>query len=191
MKKLFMLVAIAFAAATTSFAQSTSANNKLYETDREPAAGIAPNMKYKQIKSLYDYKEYTSTLDDRYNPGWSGAASFFIPGLGQMICGEVGRGFAWLGGSVGCSIVATVGSVLSAYGSKGGAVTCLLASAGVLAIDICAIVDGVRVAKVKNMYEQDLRKTYAFDVDLYPSVNYIQTACGVQPTAGLTLALKF
>ena len=60
-----------------------------------------------------------------------------------------------------------------------------------LTIDICAIVDAVRVAKVKNMYEQDLRKKYTFDVDFHPSVNYIQTANGVQPTAGLTLALKF
>ena len=51
--------------------------------------------------------------------------------------------------------------------------------------------DAVRVAKVKNMYEQDLRKKYTFDVDFHPSVNYIQTADGIQPTAGLTLALKF
>ena len=58
-------------------------------------------------------------------------------------------------------------------------------------LDICAIVDGVRVAKVKNMYEQDLKKMYALDVDLYPSVNYIQLASGVQPTAGFTLAMRF
>lgn len=170
---------------------NTNSYSDLYTTDREPVAGIVPGMKYKVLKPMYNYREYTPTLVDRYSPAWSGVASFFIPGLGQMICGEVGRGFAWLGGSVGCSIIAGVGSGLAAYGSVGGAVTCLVASAGVLALDICAIVDGVRVAKVKNMYEQDLKKMYALDVDLYPSVNYIQLASGVQPTAGFTLAMRF
>jgi hypothetical protein len=153
--------------------------------------GIAPGMKYKHLKALYNYRGFTPTLADRYSPAWSGVASFFIPGLGQMICGEVGRGFAWLGGSVSCTIIAGVSNGFALCGSAGGAATCLVASLGVLAIDICAIVDGVRVAKVKNMYEQDLRKLYTLDFNLYPSVNYIQTAYGAQPTAGMTLALKF
>ena len=60
-----------------------------------------------------------------------------------------------------------------------------------MTVEIWSIVDAVRVAKVKNMYEQDLRKKYSLDVDLYPSVNYVQTSGGVKPTAGLSLALKF
>lgn len=163
----------------------------LYATDREPVAGIAPNMKYRQLKPLYDYREYTSTLADRYNPALSGVASLFVPGLGQMICGEVGRGLAWLGGSVVCSIVAGIGSGLAIWGSTTGSVMCCVASAGIMVIDICAIVDGVRVAKVKNMYEQDLKKLYTLDFDLYPSVNYIQTGNGFKPAAGLTLAMRF
>ena len=40
------------------------------------------------------------------------------------------------------------------------------------------------------MYEQDLRKmNYSFE--LHPSVDYIRMANRVQPTAGLTLAMKF
>jgi hypothetical protein len=170
---------------------NTNSYSDLYLTDRVPVDGIAPGMKYKHLKALYNYREFTPTLADRYSPAWSGVASFFIPGLGQMICGEVGRGFAWLGGSVSCTIIAGVSNGFALCGSAGGAATCLVASLGVLAIDICAIVDGVRVAKVKNMYEQDLRKLYTLDFNLYPSVNYIQTAYGAQPTAGMTLALKF
>jgi hypothetical protein len=41
------------------------------------------------------------------------------------------------------------------------------------------------------MYEQDLKKLYALDVDLYPSVNFVQMGNTVQPTAGFTLAMKF
>jgi hypothetical protein len=49
------------------------------------------------------------------------------------------------------------------------------------------------VAKVKNMYMEDLRKSgyYGLDVDFYPSVNYVRTTSGVKPTAGMTLALRF
>lgn len=63
--------------------------------------------------------------------------------------------------------------------------------AGILALDIYSIVDGVRVAKVNNMYEQDLRKLYAVDVNLYSSVKLASLGNTIQPTAGLTLAISF
>ena len=154
--------------------------------DQRRSLAMVP-MKYKEMAKTYDYRLYQKSLYDRYSPVGSGIASFFIPGLGQMICGEWGRGFAYLGGHVGCNIL--IG--LSAIAEKDTLV--LMGLAGILAIDICSIVDGVRVAKVKNMYMEDLRKSgyYGLDVDLYPSVNYVRTISGVQPTAGMTLALKF
>ena len=154
--------------------------------DQRRSLAMVP-MKYKEMAKTYDYRLYQKSLYDRYSPVGSGIASFFIPGLGQMICGEWGRGFAYLGGHVGCNIL--IG--LSAIAESDTLV--LMGLAGILAIDICSIVDGVRVAKVKNMYMEDLRKSgyYGLDVDLYPSVNYVRTTSGVQPTAGMTLALKF
>ena len=155
--------------------------------DQMSSLAVAPMMKYKEMANVYDFRLYQKSLYDRYSPAGSGIASFFIPGLGQMICGEWGRGFAWLGGHVGCTILTS----LSAIAESDTLV--LMGLAGVLAIDICSIVDGVRVAKVKNMYMEDLRKSgyYGLDVDLYPSVNYVRTTSGVQPTAGMTLALRF
>lgn len=112
-----------------------------------------------------------------------------------MICGEVGRGFAYLGGHLGGMVLAPV--IISAgtdghgYVATGAAIAALAVYAGVIALDICAIVDAVRVAKVKNMYYQDLNKLSAIDVDLYPSVNYVQMGNSIQPTAGFTLAMRF
>ena len=63
--------------------------------------------------------------------------------------------------------------------------------AGILAIDICSIVDAVHIAKVKNMYEQDLRRQYSFDMKLSPSVNYVPSGNTLQPVVGMTLALRF
>lgn len=155
--------------------------------DQMSSLAVAPMMKYKEMAKVYDYRLYQKSLYDRYSPAGSGVASFFIPGLGQMICGEWGRGFAWLGGHVGCYMLTGISAIAESD------TLVLMGIAGLLAIDICAIVDGVRVAKVKNMYMEDLRRSgyYGLDVDLYPSVNYVHTASGVQPTAGMTLALRF
>lgn len=155
--------------------------------DQMSSLAMAPMMKYKEMAKVYDYRLYQKSLYDRYSPAGSGVASFFIPGLGQMICGEWGRGFAWLGGHVGCYMLTGISAIAESD------TLVLMGIAGLLAIDICSIVDGVRVAKVKNMYMEDLRRSgyYGLDVDLYPSVNYVHTASGIQPTAGMTLALRF
>lgn len=200
MKKFLLFIAIAVASSVAASAQvKDNAEGSLSYTSREPVEGIVQGMKYKEIKKLYNHKEYVETLEDRYAPGWAGAASFFIPGLGQMISREVGRGFAWLGGSAACALVSGLGSGFVALGEEEGnsamevtgTILSAVGSLSLLAVDVCAIVDAVRVAKKKNMYEQDLRKTYALDVDFHPSVNYIQTPNGAQATAGFTLALNF
>ena len=59
-----------------------------------------------------------------------------------------------------------------------------------LTVGICAIEDACRVVKVRNVYEQDLKKmNYSFELHL--SVDYIRIANGVQPTAGLTFVMRF
>lgn len=154
--------------------------------DQKQSLAMVP-MKYKEMAEVYDFRLYQKSPFDIYSPAGSGIASFFIPGLGQMICGEWGRGFAWLGGQMGSLLIMVITAVSESEDLF------LMSSAAALAIRVGTIVDGVRVAKVKNMYMEDLRKSgyYGFDVDFYPSVNYVRTASGVQPTAGMTLALRF
>ena len=72
-----------------------------------------------------------------------------------------------------------------------GQILVCVASAGALAIEFCSIVDAVRVAKVKNLYENDLRRKYSFDMELYPSVGSFRSADGLQPAPGMTLAFRF
>ena len=164
------------------FNQQSMSN--LYYSNREPAENLRPNMKYKELKTIYNYKDFTPAISDRYYPGWTGVASAFIPGLGECINGEWGRGIGKFLGNV--ILMTTVNN--NAYYNGSFALACYAAALG---IDIWSIVDAVRIAKVKNMYEQDLKKAYAFDVDFYPSVNYIQQANGVQPTAGFTVVMRF
>lgn len=170
------------------FANQSSFNRML--SLREPAEGLVPGMKYKELKDIYSPSEYISMPGDPYSPGLSGVLSFLIPGLGQMICDEVGRGFGFLGGSVGLAIVTGVGLGYSYY-STDAAIVAIINSIGLLTLNIIAIVDAVKVAKVKNMYVQDMRSAYSFDLNLRPSIDYIPSVSGMQPTVGLTLALNF
>ena len=166
-----------------------------YGTYVEPAAGIVPGMKYKELKNIYNYEDWYSGRGDKYNPTLMGLCSFLIPGLGQMISGEVGRGFAWFGGAVGCYFLsaATMALGITAIYSDNGMAGTLLMLAGpaaMLTVDVCAIVDACRVAKVKSMYAQDLRKMN-YTLNLHPSIDCIAMPNGIQPTAGLTLAMRF
>lgn len=156
------------------------------------AAGIVPGMKYRELKQIYDYRDYVPSFVEYHSPVWSGVASLFIPGLGQMICGSVGRGLGFLLGTVGGYSLMYSGMItgFAGDGVLGQSLMCA-ASVAMLSLEICAIIDAVRVAKVMNMYEADLRGRYSFDLDLYPSVEYTLTSSGVKPAPGLTLALKF
>ena len=110
-----------------------------------------------------------------------------------MICGEVGRGFAILGLSVGVPVIGTVGAILcSGYDHSvtfGSAVT--IVALGSLAVYVWNIVDAVQVAKIKNMYCRDIRNTYSASLKLYPSVGIIPASGGSRTSVGLTLALNF
>ena len=164
---------------------SSSQYDPLLYGTKEPVEGLKPGMKYKDLKDIYNHKEYVRGLVQHHNPASAGVASFFIPGLGEMICGEGWRGAAFLGGWLAANTVSILGIQYDCE------IAYLVGLAGSLTTKIISVVDATRIAKVKNMYERDLMRTYSFEVDLYPSMDYIKTASGIQPTAGVTLAFRF
>lgn len=166
--------------------------------------GVRPGMMYKELKGIYDYNLYTPQYSDPHNIFAAGLCSFFIPGLGQMISGEVGRGFGFLGGSVGCALIYGIGGAL-VIGSMDpysgdvntsvmgvGTVLAIGGLIGLITVDIYSIVDAVRVAKVKNMYMRDLQGLSTFELKLSP---YIQPASiqnfNTSASVGLTLKARF
>lgn len=155
--------------------------------------GIKPGMKYSELKYLYNYSDYVRMPSDPYSPAWSGVASFFIPGLGQMICGELGRGFAFLGGQLAIALAGALipAALISSDQWMAAQSILIVASTGLVAFDVWSIIDAVQVAKVKNMYTQDLKHNYSFDLKLHPSVNIVSVGSKIQPTIGMTLALNF
>lgn len=179
------------------------------------SAQIAPGLKYKDLKDMYNPKMYVKSVSDPYSPFWSGVGSLVVPGLGQLVSGETGRGFAIFGGNVAFGIAETVCAyklldyvekdangnyVKDANGSyvisdekaaMPWSIAIVAVSAANLAYGIWNICDAVKVAKVKNMYYQDLQGARPMEMELYPSVDFARSADGFQPVAGMTLAVRF
>lgn len=178
------------------------------------SAQVAPGMKYKELKDIYRSRDYVKSIGDPYSPFWSGIASMAVPGLGQLICGETGRGLGIIagdivlaGGAYFCADKFMSYAQKDANGEyirddKGNVVMTDEDAAkkwgfGLLGIclggavyDLWNIFDAVKVAKVKNMYYNDLQR-HSMQMDLYPTVDYALTAQGYAPVAGLTLSMKF
>ena len=189
MKKLFLSVLFLAALAMPSLAQEVPADPR-----------------YRDIKDLYDPRAYVYDFSDPYSPGWAGVASFVIPGLGQCICNEWGRGIGILAANVGFTTLEyleasalfvgvlagtpnpvsgllpaniVVGPAMVAV-SAGAAVVTL---AGHVAFNIWNISDAVRIAKVKNMYYKDM--------SIVPSLALVPSGSTFRPAPGIGVRVTF
>lgn len=157
------------------------------------ASNVDLSAQYKVNKLHYDYRAYAYEIGDPYQPGVCGVVSFLIPGVGQMISHEVGRGVGFLGGYIGCYIIMEVGLVKSSLdideggtGSEGMALA-VAGIIGAIAVDIWSTVDAVRVAKVNNMAWRDqYRKGTGLKIS--PDIRFLP---GQKVAPSLTLAYRF
>ena len=163
---------------------------------------------YSQNKLKYDYHLYTPQFGDPYNPAISGVCSFIIPGLGQMICGEVGRGLAFMGGTYGCMVVGMVGFAMvtgsvyqydyypgQVYRTNtlgiAGLSMALVGLTAMTGVYIWSIVDAVNVAKVNNMYIQGLRRSSSVNLEVSPYISHISVNNKIDTPVGLSLRVSF
>ena len=159
---------------------------------------IVAGMSYREYKKLYDTRNYVPERSDPYSRGWAGFASLIIPGLGQGIDGEWGRGLLFMLGNIGSYLMMS-GSL--AIDSNGNIVvvnegTYLLGWIAGITLNTWSVCDAVHVAKVKNMYYQDLRKQRtALDFRVDPFLTYMPASStspnSLKPAAGLSLKLSF
>lgn len=147
--------------------------------------------KYSELRYTYDYHKYIPQPYDKYNPSISGLCSFIVPGLGQLICEETGRGLAFFAGSLGFYLVERTGALAVYNGNPVGILPMFVGLGGMLAVDIWAIVDANHVAKVKNMYFQDKSKTSKIEFELAPYVEQLTINNENVIPVGMTMRLKF
>lgn len=153
--------------------------------------GIVEGMLYREYKNNYNVNEYHPLPTDPYSRGWAGVASLLIPGLGEGIDGEWGRGALIFGANL--ALWATGFLLLYDYeGYSGPAYWSVFVVR--LGINIWSIYDAVHIAKVKNMYNQDIRgKLTTLNVSIEPSLFYVPKYSfgSINPIAGLSLKLSF
>ena len=191
--------------------QSIAYENGLVENYNEPVQEPkhyvieSYDVRYRDISSRYNPRNYRAESDDPYIPALSGIASFCIPGLGQCIDGEWGRGLGIMTVNVGFGLLELTEASLMFYSAADGSsyyrdngmtspranalfgasfCAALLTMTAQCAFNIWNICDAVNIAKVKNMYYQDVR--VAPQLAFTPSFSN-----GLQPTAGLSLTLSF
>lgn len=167
---------------------------------------------YKEKRNYYKNVPYQYDYMDRLNPWLSSLASYFLPGLGQIVSGETGRGLAFMGGTVACQVVALIGLAGLSHSSTnnnyytgyGGysyyyynnndnnetlyaamLVGGLISTVGVY---IWNIVDAYQVAKINNLYARDLRKSH-LSIQLSPSVLPTKTYASNSYAFGATLSI--
>lgn len=155
---------------------------------------VMAQYKYKEIKHLYNHKDYVRQPGEMYDPSVAGIASLLIPGLGQMINREGGRGVGFLLGTIGLySIGAIAYPETDDFGNitgEGSAAVTAVAVAGGMALSIISIVDAVRVAKVKNLAYRD-KPLSRMSLHMDPHIGSLQTVEGVKANVGLKFSLKF
>ena len=155
---------------------------------------------YRALKKKYDYHLYSYKPGDPYNPSTAAFASLFIPGLGQMICGEGRRGTGYLLGCTGCFVISFAGIVHTASADESDAnfsqvqttsmIMYLGGLAGSVAFWISSIVDAPRVAKVKNMALRDKKKVPT-NLSIRPYLNFQPYPAEKKAIPGLSVNIKF
>ncbi len=85
------------------------------------AAAQSPgNVRYRDIRGSYDPRDYVYDFYDKYDPTWCGLASFFIPGLGQCICDEWGRGLGIVAANAGFTLLEITEASVMFYSAAAG-----------------------------------------------------------------------
>lgn len=197
MKKILFITVLALLSSTVWAAApvygSGEVSDPVFNTDQP----VYPGMRYAEYKNFYDTKFYVPSREDPYSRGWAGVASFFIPGLGQGIDGQWGRA-AWIFGvNVALNLAASSQLTIHTVGGQLDHIEYTplywVFTGANFMFDIWNVIDAVHIAKVKNMYYQDLRaQRSGVDLKFEPYFTcFPQGSSQLQPAAGLSLVLAF
>jgi hypothetical protein len=167
---------------------------------------IRYDVRYNDIKYDYDTRYYRHQAGDPYSPFWSGFASLCIPGFGQCLDGEWGRGIAFYFGQSAIAFVGlcvlfspiydydVLGNGSDSFGFFRAAGPVILGTLGAEALlSIWSICDAAHIAKVKNMYYQDYDR-FASGINFSIEPSFALTPAGygtLSPSAGVALRLSF
>lgn len=171
-------------------------------------AASAQTVSYKELKNVYNPKDYVKSDVDPYQVFWIGLESFAAPGTGQLIMRETGRGWMFIGASTvlagvnnhfvtnltDLAVKGPDGKYTFNDADKDKVLSNFLGLLGVSLVEtglcVWSCVDAVKIAKVKNQYYQD-NTAKQVSATLYPSFDLVQSGTGTVPVTGMTFAVTF
>lgn len=148
-------------------------------------------------KNTYNSRDYSSQYDDPYDPFLCGLASYFVPGLGQIIADETGRGLMFTAAFASSLAVSMVGITHLMFedpfqNGSGPRPGVYMFAGGMVAGVVTqwwSVADAVKVAKINNMAYRD-RHGKAYKIEILPfCLNNIAYATKVAPGATLKIRL--
>lgn len=147
---------------------------------------------YSINKLNYHASDYFRDPSDLYNPYICGLASYFLPGLGQIIAGETGRGLAFMGGAVMAGL-ATGGTFLAFVVTESPQYLApmLISLGSIVMIQIWSTADAINVAKVNNLYLRDKFRNTSMHLELSPYLSPVSSFSPAQSSAGMSVRLRF
>ena len=155
---------------------------------------------YRIYKEKYDYRHYIYKAGDPYNPSTAAFASVFVPGLGQMICGEGLRGTGFLFGCAGSLAVSVAGLIHTTTADESdpdfgqvqttSIIMYMGGLAGAVTFWIWSIADAPRVAKVKNLALRDKKKVPG-SLSIQPYLNFKSYPTDYKAMLGLSVDINF
>ena len=161
---------------------------------------VVRGMRYEQLKSLYNEDDYNSLIDPRYRTGLAWL-NLLLPGVGQYVMGEPGRGTYFLLTGLGGGAMYSIGAVMSSswnyYGYRDtftmGQILFWSGFIVSLGCEIASIIDGYHVAHVKSLYTEDLshKRAMGMSLSMVPLVQVVPSPSGTRPVPGLGLSLQF
>ncbi len=121
-----------------------------------------PNLSYRHLKNFYSASNYTDNASNYYNLALIGVTSLILPGIGHFIVGEPFKGLLLLLSPVPFFYGLSTGIIsIIIFKEIALGISLLCASlAYFIGITTYAVLNAIKIAKVKNMYHSDLRRQY-------------------------------
>ncbi len=116
-------------------------------------SNIIPN--YSILKNKYKHKLLSAKdITKTYSPITMGISSLLITGMGQILCGEQGRGFNQLLGNIAISSTFILLSAISSFIfiPQVAIAFSVLSIISPIFINILSMIDAINIAKIKNLY---------------------------------------
>lgn len=199
MKKVLLTVVVALVATLSASAQYNTSVPEVFAKNPEK---VVPGLKYSKIKKMYNKNDYAYLADPEYGTGraW---LNLLVPGLAQYTMGESGRGTRYLIiGLIGEGIMSIGTHDILCYSSDKSSEAFMDEDNAIIPIGIgsfimitnyiCSIVNANKMAKVKSLYDYDLKKLgRQVSVQAMPYIAPARFGSSVQTSAGVTLAVNF